>query len=252
MEVLIPVALFGLGAVLGSFVCVVAERVHTGQSFLRGRSKCNSCARVLTPLDLVPILSYVASRGTCRGCGARVPLSYAVFELVLGLSFVWAWVLLGVSYVLPVFLLALVVLMFIVVYDLMHTVVPVTASTLLVFLGFLVAVLSAESLSTLATSLLLAGGISFAFLMLHLLTRGRGMGLGDAPVALGLSLMCAPYAYGGLLLSFWIGAVIGILVLALRRGGPRMGIEVPFVPFLAVGYLAAYFLSWNPLDLVMW
>ena len=40
---------------------------------------------------------------------------------------------------------------------------------------------------------------------------------------------------------------MGVLILVLRRGGPRMGIEVPFVPFLAIGYLLAFFTQWNPL-----
>ena len=252
MESLPVFGLFFLGAILGSFIGVVAERVYTGQSFLSGRSKCNSCARHLGPLDLVPVVSYLLSAGRCRGCGVRVPLYYALLELSLGLCFALAYLALGMSAVLPVFLLALMVLAFIVAYDLMHTIVPVAASTALVVIGAVAAVLSAESAEALAWAFVFAGGVGFAFLMLHLLTRGRGMGLGDAPIALGLSLLCAPYAYGGLLLSFWIGAVIGILVLAVQKGGPRMGIEVPFAPFLAAGYLAAYFLSWNPLELVMW
>ena len=73
------------------------------------------------------------------------------------------------------------------------------------------------------------------------------MGLGDAPIALGLSLLVGfGAAFSGLIFSFWIGALCGILILVLRRGGPRMGIEVPFVPFLAAGYLLAYFTQWNP------
>jgi prepilin signal peptidase PulO-like enzyme (type II secretory pathway) len=73
------------------------------------------------------------------------------------------------------------------------------------------------------------------------------MGLGDAPVALALSLVAGTNAFSGLLFSFWIGAVIGIGILALYPRGHRMGIEVPFVPFLAAGYLLAFFTQWNPL-----
>jgi prepilin signal peptidase PulO-like enzyme (type II secretory pathway) len=72
------------------------------------------------------------------------------------------------------------------------------------------------------------------------------MGLGDTPVALGLSLLVGMNSVSGLLFSFWIGAVIGIGILARYPKGHRMGIEVPFVPFLAAGYLLAFFTQWNP------
>ena len=231
---------------------VVAERAHTGQSFVSGRSRCNSCARFLGPKDLVPVLSYLVSGGKCSGCGSRVPVLYLVLESVLALSFLAAYLVLGFSILLPVFLAALIVLAYIVVYDLRHTVVPVMASNLLMALGFVMAALRTGSLDDFGLTLMTAGAIGFGFFLLYALSRGRAMGLGDTPVALGLSLLCAPYAYGGLLLSFWVGAVIGIFILVSRRGGPRMGIEVPFVPFLAVGYLIAFFFSWNPLLMLTW
>lgn len=247
MMLLFSVALACLGAILGSFVGVVAERAYTGQSFLTGRSRCNSCARYLTARDLVPVLSYLLSRGVCRGCGSKVPMAYLMLEALLGLSFAAAYLTLGLVPALVPFLAALVVLAFIVVYDLRHTVVPTMASNLLVVLGITVAALSAESLDALGITFMIAGLIGAGFYLLHVLSRGRAMGLGDAPVALALSLLCAPYAYPGLLLSFWIGAVVGIAILVFRRGGPRMGLEVPFVPFLALGYLIAFFLGWDPL-----
>lgn len=252
MELIVGVALLVFGAILGSFVGVVAERMYTGQAWFKGRSKCNSCARTLTARDLVPVLSWLGARGRCFMCGARIPLMYAVFEASLGLLFLLSYLVFGLTLVLPFFLLALVTLTFIVMYDLKHTVVPTNASNLLIVLGGIVAALSSGSVEVFGVSLIIAGTMATAFFLLHLCSGGRAMGLGDAPVVLALSLLCAPYALGGLLLSFWIGAVIGILILVLRKGGPTMGIEVPFVPFLALGYLAAFFFSWNPLQSMLW
>jgi prepilin signal peptidase PulO-like enzyme (type II secretory pathway) len=64
-----------------------------------------------------------------------------------------------------------------------------------------------------------------------------------------LSLFVGSQAISGLLFSFWIGALFGIILLLVRRGGPTMGIEVPFVPFMALGYLLAYITQWNALGL---
>lgn len=250
MELLIAGFLLCLGAVLGSFIGVLAERIHTGQSWSAGRSRCNSCARVLGASDLVPVLSYVFFGGRCRTCGSRVPAAYLFMEATLGISFVLAYLQLGISLALPVFLLTLSVLMFVVAYDLRHTVVPTGASNAFMALGLLYAWLAAPSLASFGLTLLIAGIIATAFFLMHALSGGRAMGLGDAPVALALSLLVSPYAVGGLLFSFWIGALCGVAILVLRKGGPRMGIEVPFVPFLAIGYLAAFFLQWNPLALL--
>lgn len=171
-------------------------------------------------------------------------------EAALGIAFVLSYLVLGVSLLLPVFLLSLAVLTFIVAYDLRHTVVPTGASNALVGLGLFYAFLAAPTLASFGLSLLIAGIIAMCFFLMFALSGGRAMGLGDAPVALALSLLVAPYAVGGLLFSFWIGALCGIVILVLRKGGPRMGIEVPFVPFLALGYLVAFFLQWNPISLL--
>jgi prepilin signal peptidase PulO-like enzyme (type II secretory pathway) len=72
------------------------------------------------------------------------------------------------------------------------------------------------------------------------------MGFADAPFAFGLALLVGPAALSGFIFSFWIGAVIGIIMLLKRPRGSRMGVEVPFAPFLAAGFLLAYFTQWNP------
>ena len=101
-----------------------------------------------------------------------------------------------------------------------------------------------------ALALMVAGVISLGFFLLYAFSRGRAMGLGDAPVSFALALLVgASLAIPGLLFSFWIGAIVGIAILATTPKGHRMGIEVPFVPFLAAGYLLAFFTQWNPLRL---
>ncbi|MCI0597784.1 prepilin peptidase [Candidatus Parcubacteria bacterium] len=233
------------GAVLGSFIGVVAERVHTGQSFVQGRSRCNSCNRILHIPDLIPVFSWLLSRGACRACGSRIPAGYLALELMLGILFALSYLALGLSFPLLVFLGALSVLAFIVVYDLRHTIVPSYASNALMFLAVVYALIVAPFMGGFLSSLITAGIIAFGFFALFFLSKGRAMGLGDTPVAFSLALLVAPHAVSGLLFSFWIGALYGIAILVLRRGGPTMGIEVPFVPFMAAGFLLAYFTKWN-------
>ncbi|MDB5237437.1 MAG: Leader peptidase (Prepilin peptidase) / N-methyltransferase [Parcubacteria group bacterium] len=242
---------FILGALCASFTGVVAERLHTGQSWISGRSRCNSCRAYLDARDLIPIVSWLIHAGKCRQCRARVPGAYALSELTLAVAFAASYHLFGLTIVLPFFLIALIILLFIVLYDLRHMIVPAGSSTLLLIFSLTVALLRAPASQALGLTLIVAGLIALFFFLLHVCSRGRAMGLGDAPVALALSLLAGTQAVPGLLFSFWIGALYGIIVLSTRRGGPRMGIEVPFVPFLALGFLLAIFTSWNPLAFVL-
>jgi prepilin signal peptidase PulO-like enzyme (type II secretory pathway) len=247
MEQLPLLIAFFFGAIVASFAGVVAERLHTGESWVRGRSHCNSCGRTLSVLDLLPVLSYLLFWGRCRTCGGRVPATYPVIEAFTGFAFAIGYASFGFSLPFPFFLLSFAVLAFIVYYDLRHTVIPRTASVLLIVFALLFSWVGTTSVVHLGEALLTAGIIGGGLFLFHALSKGRAMGLADAPLAFALSLLVAPYAVAGILFSFWIGGIWGIGVLVTRRGGPKMGIEVPFAPFLAAGFLLAYFIQWNPL-----
>lgn len=240
-----------LGAFVGSFIGVVAERMHTGSSWVRGRSQCNSCGSVLSPLDLVPVVSWLIARGRCRACGSHVPARYLLIEAVMAFLFILSYLMYGLTLSLLFLLSAIMVLGTIVLYDLAHTVVPRELSGTLAVLSLFYA-FSYWSLPAAGLALLIAGVVGSVFLLMHVLSGGRWMGLGDAPVAFSLSLLVGPDAHSALAFSFWIGALVGIFILVSRPKGHRMGIEIPFVPFLAAGFLLALFTSWNPFTLVGW
>jgi leader peptidase (prepilin peptidase)/N-methyltransferase len=250
MTLLLGFGISVLGAMLASFVSVIAERVHTGSRWGRDRSRCDACSVTLGARDLVPVFSWIFSRGRCRSCGSTIPVRHVIIEGVVALAFFSAFVIHGISAQLVVLLAALLVLLFIVLYDLRHTIVPMRPVVAFVVLALVYrATLFTDTLS-IGLALMVAGVAASVFLAFHLFSRGRAMGLGDTPVVLGLAILTGPaLVIPGVLFSFWIGALYGIVVLASTRPGHRMGIEVPFVPFLALGFLLAYFTGWNPLPL---
>lgn len=71
-DLLWPIGLALLGAIVGSFLATIAIRWPEGRSAMRGRSACDGCGRTLTARDLVPLLSALAMRGRCRTCGAAI------------------------------------------------------------------------------------------------------------------------------------------------------------------------------------
>ena len=247
MSAFFGVSFFVLGAICGSFLGLAAERAYTGQSWKTGRSRCNSCREYLSVQDLVPILSWTFHRGRCRHCGSKVPFLYALYELTFGFLFLAGYLTFGLSQPFLLYILALLPLGFIIIYDLRHTLVPAEASGIFIMLALIFMLLRAGSVHAIFIALAYAFGVALFIFCLYALTRGRGMGLGDTPVSFGLALFAGQQALAGLLFSFWIGGVIGIGILAFRKGGPRMGIEVPFVPFMAAGFLLALLTQWNPL-----
>lgn len=88
LSIYILVIAFMFGTVLGSFIDCMAWRIVKQESVLRGRSHCDVCGHVLGAADLIPIVSYIKSRGKCRYCGAKISSESTWVELLLGLCFV--------------------------------------------------------------------------------------------------------------------------------------------------------------------
>lgn len=244
------IVFFLFGAIVASFMGVVAGRLSTGQSILTGRSRCDVCGAVLSPSSLIPILSYALRGGRARCCGARLSLSAPLSELVLGALFALAYARIGFSFALPFVLIALAALTGLVLYDLAHQILPPVLLAPFVGAAAFAGYFAAPSPVSFATSGEVAFAIGAFLAVIHIASRGRAMGLADAPLAFGLALLTGDLAFSGFVYAFWIGAAVGIILLVRRPRGSRMGIEVPFAPFLAAGFLLAYFTQWNLITLL--
>jgi len=263
---------FIFGSIIGSFLNVLVLRY--GMRTLRGRSACFSCGKRLAWHELIPLLSFVAQGGRCRGCKSAVSLQYPLVELLTGLVFmgiVWRESDLILSLASSISLSSILYLLLtpvlwslliaILVYDIRHKIIPdalvysAIGSALLIFLSSHIpySVPHASSLwLDLSGSLLL----SAPFAALWYFSRGRAMGLGDAK----LIFLFSPYlgfsaGLSAMLLGFWIGAVLSIAAILLKsvsalspklRGlkrhfkGLTMKTEMPLAPFLIAGLFIVY------------
>lgn len=249
METLFVGLSFLLGAVLASFAGVLACRMYTGQSFVGGSSRCDRCGRALGAASLIPILSYVACGGRARCCGAHIPLSAPLSELVMGALCALAYLRLGFTLALLLMIVTLTLLAALVLYDLAHQILPPPLLALFVAFALAFAYATSPTLSALEVSGIYAIAFAAFFALLWLASGGRAMGLADSPLVFGLALCAGSYALMGFLLSFWTGALVGIVLLAWPRAGATMKSEVPFAPFLALGFLLAYFTQWDPFSI---
>lgn len=249
MTVILAIGIFLLGAITASFMGVVSARLHTGQSFLTGRSRCDACDTTLVPQALMPIASFFISRGRARCCGARISFWAPVSEALLGTLFALTFLKLGPTLAMVGMLVSFALLLALVLYDLAHQILPPSLLLPFIFVSALTNILSGGFDLAFLEQLLVAVGVATILALIHFFSKGRAMGLADAPLTFGLALLTGHAALPGFIFSFWIGAVVGIGVLLKRPSGSRMGIEVPFAPFLAAGFLLAYFTQWNPFAL---
>ena len=229
------ISFFILGLIIGSFLNVVLFRFNTGMG-LGGRSKCFSCRRELGPIDLVPVLSFLAFRGRCRTCKSKVSWQYPAVELLTGALFASTFAVFGQRIFTPFFfpgqfaiqmlfaLTAMSLLVLIVVYDIRHKIIPDLFAFLFAALSFVGLFLRFDgqgwlhvampSITALSAGLILA----FPFYFLWRVSSGKWMGLGDAKLALGIGWFLGIERGGtAIIFGFWVGAAISIVLLALGK-----------------------------------
>ena len=245
MEPIFIGATFFFGAVFASFIGLVVARLSTGASIVSGRSKCDVCGEDLGPISLIPIISWFLTFGRCLTCKTRVSPLMPVSEFALGVLFALAYLKIGATLALPFMLIALTLVLGIVWYDFEHTIIPPVLLWPLIACALIVAVLSAPDLTALLLVVYPALLMGSSLALIHLASSGRAMGFADAPFTLGLALLVGPTAFTGFVFSFWIGGLFGIIQLVRRALGTTIEREVPFAPFLAAGFLLAYFTSWD-------
>lgn len=86
-----------LGWAISSYISSLIYRIPRGEYFFGRKPYCDSCQARLKPIDLAPIVSYLISGGKCRYCGAGIPYSYFVMELVYPLIFILGYCVYGFS-----------------------------------------------------------------------------------------------------------------------------------------------------------
>ncbi len=254
MEIFYCISVFIFGAIIGSFLNVVIYRMHTGKS-LNGRSHCMSCGTTLKWFELFPLFSYVLLLARCRYCNSWIPSRYFIVEILTGGVFVMLWHLFSTEPLLMTFYAILLsILILVTVYDIRHTIIPNEISVILtVFAIIYVGIMSyiLKDFSFLILSLASGFGAAGFFAGLWYVSKGRWMGLGDAKLAFSLALIVGfPGTYSMIVFSFLIGAVISLGLIffqflikkwktVLRYSTTTITIksEVPFAPFLVLGFM---------------
>ncbi|MCF8149411.1 MAG: A24 family peptidase [Burkholderiaceae bacterium] len=198
------------------------------------RSRCPQCGHSITVMENIPILSWLLLRGRCKGCAKPISVRYPLIEAVTGLLFAFvAWKfgfsVAGVGAL--VFIGALVALTGI---DFDTQLLPDDITLPLLWLGLALNAFGAYTDLKSAVIGAMAGYLSLwvVYWGFKLATGKEGMGYGD------FKLLAALGAWLGwqmlpvtILLSSFVGAVVGLALMVLTRRGRN--VPIPFGPYLA-------------------
>jgi leader peptidase (prepilin peptidase)/N-methyltransferase len=238
-------AVFGL--VIGSFLNVVIWRVPRGESVVRPASHCPNCDREIRGRDNIPVLSWLVLRGKCRDCGSPISARYPAVEaltaaifVLLALRFGWDLQLIAFCY-----LAAIGIALSAIDFDTrrLPDVIVLPSYGVGLVLLLLPAVFD-HKWHNLITGVLGAVAL-FGFYFVTWFIFPRGMGFGDVKLAGVLGLYLGWLGWGtlivGAFLGFLVGALAGVLLIALSRAGRRSAI--PFGPAMFVGTLLGVLLG---------
>ena len=212
-------------------------------SLAKPRSRCPNCGHQITPLENIPLVSYLLIlKGKCSGCGTRISPRYPITELLTGLLSAFAAWHFGPTIQTVGALALLWALIALSAIDLDTQLLPDSITLPLLWLGLAFNLWT--TFADLPTAVIgaMAGYLSLwsVFWLFKLATGKEGMGYGD------FKLLAALGAWLGwqmlpaiIILSSVVGAVVGIALIVAARHGRN--VPIPFGPYLAAAGVIALF-----------
>lgn len=235
---------FGLyGIILGSFVNVLILRIPIRESVTLKRSHCMNCNHTLAWYDLFPLFSYLFLGGKCRYCKAHISAQYPIVEAANGILYVILYLVNGINIETILYCLCASALLALSVIDWRTQEIPLGFNIFILILGLIRLFTDLGNWSQYVIGLFAVSGFLF---LLHLVTKGRGIGGGD------IKLMAAT----GLLLgwqlniiAFLLGCILGSIIHLTLMAVKKADRVLAFGPYLSMGVFIA--MIWGE-QLVSW
>ncbi|KAB7708613.1 prepilin peptidase [Bacillus aerolatus] len=229
--------IFIIGLIFGSFFNVVGLRIPIGKSIMFPRSSCPKCHCILSPPELIPVLSYVWQKRSCRRCGLLISPIYPFTELSTACLFAAAYAVFGLQFPFLKALILISLLSIIFISDVVYMIIP---NKILLFFTCLFFIEWLFLSMPLKLDALIGAAVSFILMMIVAAACRGGIGGGDIKLftLLGFALGLKGF-FLTFFLSLWLGTIGGLLGMLLGKVKRRQ--PFPFGPFIAFASLLALF-----------
>lgn len=222
---------------IGSGIAAGAARFADGKPWGFKPSACPACGRRLGLADLIPVVSWVAQGGKCRGCSTPISRAYPIIELAAVGVAIWAWLatpaaVFAATCIMGWLLLALAAI------DIRTRRLPDMLNLALALCGIAV---TAMIDANLVVEHLAAAAIGYGALVAveigYRRLRGRdGIGRGDSKLLGAIGAWVGLQGLAACLFVAAASAIVFLLVASRVRGTEIRGdMAIAFGPFLALG-----------------
>ncbi len=225
--------IFLFGIVIGSFLNVCIFRIPKKEDIVKTSSHCMSCGYHLKWYDMVPIFSFLALRGKCRKCGAKLSVQYPLIEAANGILYVCIVWTGGIGIESLLYCLMASALLVLSVIDFRTYEIPFGINLFILALGLVRAATDYRNFLTYLIGLL---SVSAFLAILYYATGGRAIGGGDVKLMAACGLLLG---WKLIILAFLLGCVLGALIHVIRMKVSGEGRVLAMGPYLSMGVLIA-------------
>jgi leader peptidase (prepilin peptidase)/N-methyltransferase len=201
-------------------------------------SHCEKCKKELRWYDLIPVISYIGSKGKCTQCGKKINIYYPISELFLGLSILGLYYINAPWYTYPILL----ILFSFTYFDIHHKYIPAIPTFIFVGLSFIYLVVNSIISGHLMLNSVISGVILLVSITLLLLLMygfknfKEGFGFGDFLILFSLSIFLNTQQFW---LLFWISIFLAIVVSIFGFITKKYNLKtaLPLLPFFTISYI---------------
>ena len=222
------------GLCVGSFLNVCIFRIPREESIVTGPSHCMSCGERLKWYELIPVFSFLMQGGRCRHCKAKLSPQYPLIEAANAAGWVVCLLVKGFSIEFFLGCGLFSALLTLAVIDARTMEIPFGINVFIFILGL---VRLFTDLNNWPLYLIGFAAVSGFFLLVYLITGGRGIGGGDIKLMAAAGLLLG---WTSILLSLMIAAIVATVVHLIRMAIVKAGKMLAFGPYLSIGIFIAF------------
>lgn len=232
-DIILLSILFIFGIVIGSFLNVCIYRIPKKEDIVKTSSHCMSCGYHLKWYDMIPLFSFLALRGKCRKCGAKLSVQYPLIEAANGILYVCIVWTGGIGIDSLLYCLLASALLVLSVIDFRTYEIPFGINLFILALGL---VRAATDISNILNYLAGSLAVSIVLAVLYYATGGRAIGGGDVKLMAVCGLLLG---WKLIIMAFLLGCVLGAVIHVIRMKVSGEGHVLAMGPYLSMGVMIA-------------
>lgn len=248
MQEIVYIALFSsfIGLFIGSFFNVVALRTLKDEGLSFPPSHCTSCNHKLSPLDLVPVLSYLFLGGKCRYCKEKISKIYPFGEILTSIAFGLIIYKYGLSIHGLLHISFISIMLIATISDLKEKIVPdklvITGLSIVLAIRIIIVFIGQGSAWDEILIPIVASILSFGLLFFIFIFSMERMGGADVKL---YALIGLAIGFSNAVASLFYASILSLVyhLPPILKGTWDREQEIPFVPFITVAVLITYFIN---------